>query len=294
MVAPFVAVFLIWLVVLRPEQWPASLAEWLTLPAWGAALTQLLSQVLLVSVLLAVGRGIGAVADFVPLVNPVFPLAVSFLAIPLCRLLWDAREAADQGIFLDEEAEAAHYPRAAAEAAAAIVPLLNLPDSAPDSEAIPAVDRVLALPGPDLRLKALAAALSQPSRSHAALRRALALWLSEPERVAPGQVPGAMTLAFGFAQSNADLLRLYVPRALALILAFPDRAGDFPTPERLREAAAAEPGSDPGSDLPVHLRADLRDGLHALAHAIERAAAGEAPPAEPRREALPQKKARVA
>lgn len=271
MVAPFVAVFIVWLMILRPEQWPASAQEWFSAPAWGAAITQLLSQILLVSILLAVGRGIGAIAGYLPTVNPIFPLAVSFLAIPLCRMLWDAREAAEAGVFLDDEAEAAHAPRAAAEAASSIVPLLNLPDDAPDAEVAQAVTRVLKAPGAGLRLKALSAALSHPDRSHAALRRALVLWASEPEVVAPGRVPESMALAFGIAEGSPDLLRLYLPRAIALIGAFPDRAPCFPNPDRLRQTSIEDHAADPASRLPAHLLADLRDGLQALAHAVERA-----------------------
>lgn len=267
---PFVVVFVVWLLVLRPEQWPATPAEWLVPQAIGAVLTQVISQVLLVFVLLGIGRGIGAVAGFLPVVNPIFPLAVSFLAIPLCRALWDARAAADKGIFLDDEAEAAEAPRALAQAGAAIIPLLNLPDDAPDAEVGVHVANVLAVPGAALRLDALAAALRQPDRSHAALRRALVLWASEPEIVASGRVPAGMANAFAVAAGNGDLLRLYIPRALALIAAFPDRAADFPTSAELRQAAAEETGSDPDADLPAHLRADLRDGLAALARAIER------------------------
>jgi hypothetical protein len=294
LVAPFVGIFIVWLMVLRPEQWPVAPQEWLTLPAWLSALTQLLSQILLVTVLLAVGRGIGAVAGFLPMVNPIFPLAVSFMAIPICRMLWDANEAADQGIFLDDEAEAAQAPRAASQAASAIVPLLNLPDAAPDAEVDAMVARVMNVPSAALRLRALTAALAHPDRSHAALRRALVVWASEPEVVAPGLVPQAMEQAFSVAERNADLLRLYVPRAIALIAAFPDRASGFPSPQRLRDAAAEEPGSDPYSDLPVHLRADLRDGLLALARAVERALAGEPVVAEPRRDPVAQPSARVA
>ena len=146
LVAPFVGIFLVWLMVLRPEQWPATPQEWLTGSAWISALTQTLSQLLLVTILIAVGRGLGALAGFLPVVNPIFPLAVSFLAIPLCRMLWDASEAADQGIFLDEEAEAAQAPRASVQAAAAIVPLLNLPDDAPAAQVDSLVHEVLFVP----------------------------------------------------------------------------------------------------------------------------------------------------
>ncbi len=159
---------------------------------------------------------------------------------------------------------------------------------------LPLVAEVMGAARPDLRLRALAAALARPDRSHAALRRALVLWASEPEHVAAGLVPEGMALAFAVAHGNADLLRLYVPRALALVAAFPDRAADFPAPQALRDTAGADPGSDPASDLPAHLRADLRDGLHALAHAVEGALAGTPPMAAPRRETLGRTKARVA
>jgi hypothetical protein len=240
--------------------------------------------VALVAVLLGLGRGIGALAGFLPIVNPVLPLAVSFLAIPLCRMMWDAREAADQGIFLDDEAAAAHAPRAAAEAGTAIVPLLNLPDDASDATVMADVARIMGGSGAEFRLKALTAALASPGRSHAALRRAIILWASEPEIVAPGRVPNAMSAAFTIADGNPDLLRLFLPRALALIAAFPYRAPGFPAPARLRQTAAAGLSSDdPNSDLPAHLRADLSDGLRALARAVEAAMADESTPQDPTR-----------
>lgn len=292
--APFVAIFVVWLMILRPEQWPATPTEWLTASAWGAALTQLLSQIALVCILLAIGRGLGAIAGYLPVVDPIFPLAVSFLAIPLCRILWDAEEAADAGFFLDEEAEAAHAPRAVAAAAAAVTPLLNLPDAAPDAEVGQAVARVMTSPAADLRLQALTAALARPDRSHAALRRALVLWASEPEVVAPGRVPDAMAQAFTIADRNADLLRLYLPRALALIAAFPDRASGFPSPDLLRETVIEDRDGGPGSTLPAHLLADLRDGIQALARAVDQALHTPEPQPDARREPLGQAKARHA
>ncbi len=291
--APFVAIFVTWLLILRPEQWPATAEEWLVPQAIGAVVTQILSQILLVCILLGIGRGVGAVAGFLPVVNPIFPLAVSFLAIPLCRLLWDARAAADQGIFLDDEAERAETPRVLAEAAAAIVPLLNLPDDARDQQVNDAVARVMDVSTAGIRLDAISAALSRPDRSHAALRRALILWLSEPETVATGRVGGGMAEAFCIAAGNGDLLRLYVPRALALVAAFPDRAEDFPAPVQLRQAALDDAKTDPSADLPVHLRADLAEGLTALARAVEQTLAAAVLPGQPA-DPVVQQSARVA
>jgi hypothetical protein len=283
MVAPFTAIFVVWLIVVRPEQWPASPSEWQSGTAWLAALAQVLSQVLLVGVLFAIGRGIGGLANIGTVsVDPLLPLSVSFISIPLCRMLWDSHEAASQGYYLDEEAETAHSGNAAGQAALGIIPLLNLADTATDAEVTKAVAEVLDVPSADLRLDALTAALATPNRSHAALRRALVLWASEPEIVAPGHVSGSMANAFAIAGGNLDLLRLYVPRAMALISAFPTRADDFPLPSRLRQVAEALPDSD----LPVHLQADLRDGLRALARAVE-AASGTAATTEEVEEPAP-------
>lgn len=296
MVASFTAIFVVWLMVLRPEQWPAAPAEWLTGSAWLAALAQVLSQILLVGVLFGIGRGLGGLANIGTVtINPVLPLAVSFVSIPLCRMLWDSHEAASQGYFLDEEAETVHSGNAAGLAAMAIIPLLNLPDSAPDAAVAEAVAATLDVPAAELRLNALTAALAQPDRSHAALRRALVLWATEPEIVAPGQVHGSMASAFAIANGNLDLLRFYVPRAMALIAAFPNRASDFPDPALLRQAAEADP--PPGSDLPVHLLADLRDGLRALAQSVELAMGSAPPPTaipETEPEPLPQRATRHA
>ena len=63
MVASFTAIFVAWLIVLRPEQWPATWADWRTGSGLLSALTLVLSQVALIAVLFAVGRGIGALAS---------------------------------------------------------------------------------------------------------------------------------------------------------------------------------------------------------------------------------------
>lgn len=270
MVAPFAGIFVVWLMVLRPEQWPASPAEWLTGQAWLAAFAQVLSQVALIAVLFGIGRGLGGLAGIgMVAVNPILPLSVSFIAIPLCRMLWDSQEAASQGFYLDDEAESAYAESSAGGAARAVIPLLNLPDAAPDAQVGSAVAEALSVYPADLRLDALCAALANPDRSHAALRRALVLWATEPEIVAPGHVAEGMAKAFAIANGHPDVLRLYIPRAVALLSAFPNRAEDFPDPQTLR--AAAEGDLDPAQDLPAHLRADLREGLLALARSIETA-----------------------
>lgn len=277
MVPPFVFVFVLWLMLLRPEQWPATSAEWLAPQAWGAVFTQVLSQVLLVVVLLAVGRGLSGLAGFLPVLHPLLTLGLSGLSIPLSRYLWDAREAAQQGVFLDDEAELAQVPHAADEAAGAVSPLLALGETAGESDIRRAIEDLLTGPAAGQRLDALIAALGKATRSHDALRRSLVIWATEPEIVAPGQFPRAVDSAFSLSNRDPDLLRLFLPRALALASAFPDRVSGFPSASALRQAAADDLDTGPNSDLPADLRADLRDGLAALAKAVEAAQSKKRP-----------------
>lgn len=273
MVAPFVSVFVLWLMTVRPEQWPTSAAEWRTGRAIGAALTQILSQILLVTVLIGLGRGFVGLAGLELSLNPLIPLCISIAAIFLSRIIWDSRDAAAAGVFLDEDAEAAGGSYAEAKALAAIVPLLTLAEDIDEGHLRARVESVLSGPAASVRLAALAVALSDSGRGHAALRRATLIWATEPELVAPGRVPNALSVAFTLSDGNADLLRLFLPRALALVAAFPDRAAGLPSPATLRQAAKTglETGQD--ADVPRYIRDDLSDGLMALAHAVEVAAA---------------------
>ena len=249
MVASFSAIFVVWLMVLRPEQWPATPGEWLSGSAWLAALAQVLSQILLVTVLFGVGRGLGGLADIGPLtVNPTLPLAVSFLSIPLCRMLWDSREAASMGYFLDEEAEAAYSGSLAGQSVTAIIPLLNLPDGAPDVQVTAAVAAALDVPTADLRLNAATAALAHPDRRHAALRRALILWATEPQIVAPGQLSSSMDSTFSIAKPVLEID--LSPPAKNLVLSSIFVATDQFL-ARHEASAAAPPSPASGSPAPV-------------------------------------------
>lgn len=270
-VAPFVAIFALWLMTVRPEQWPATWAEWLSARALGAALTQILSQLLLVTVLIGLGRGIVGLAGLSPTVHPLVPLCMSLTAIFLSRVVWDARDAAAAGVFLDDEAADAGSSQSEANAQAAVAPLFAMADDLDEAGVRDRLERVLSGPVAQDRLAALTTSLLAAGRGHAALRRAVVIWATEPEIVAPGQVPNALTSSFALSDGNPDLLRLFLPRALALAAAFPDRAAGFPSPATLREAAKAGLATGPDTDIPDDLRADLGDGLMALARSVETA-----------------------
>lgn len=88
-VPTFVAIFVLWQMIVRPHQWPTSLTELGRSELWVGIAAQIAVQILLVVVFFGIGRGIGGAVGALPLYSPALPLSVSFLSIPLCRLLWN-------------------------------------------------------------------------------------------------------------------------------------------------------------------------------------------------------------
>lgn len=86
MVIAFVGVFLLWLAVVRPGNWPRGRDEWGQPDRQMSVVTQSVVQIVLVVALFAIGRGIGGIAGVLPLFHPLMPLAMSFVAVPFSRL----------------------------------------------------------------------------------------------------------------------------------------------------------------------------------------------------------------
>ncbi len=89
LVPVFTAIFVLWLVILQPYEFPISRAEWMSSDAWVAVLARAAVQVLFVAVLFGIGRGIGGILGALPGFSASLPLAISFLSIPLARMIWD-------------------------------------------------------------------------------------------------------------------------------------------------------------------------------------------------------------
>ncbi len=89
MVPSFVAIFVLWQMIVRPHQWPTSLADFGKGELWVGIAAQIAVQVLLVVVCFGIGRGIGGAIGAFPMYSHALPLSLSFLSIPLSRLLWN-------------------------------------------------------------------------------------------------------------------------------------------------------------------------------------------------------------
>jgi hypothetical protein len=89
MVPSFVAIFVLWQMIVRPYHWPTSLAEFGKADLWVGIAAQIAVQILLVVICFGIGRGIGGAIGALPMYSHALPLSVSFLSIPLSRLLWN-------------------------------------------------------------------------------------------------------------------------------------------------------------------------------------------------------------
>lgn len=89
LVAVFTAIFVLWLVILQPYEFPINRAEWMTSEAWVAVAARAAVQLLFVVLLFGIGRGIGGILGSIPGFPAMLPLAISFLSIPLARMIWD-------------------------------------------------------------------------------------------------------------------------------------------------------------------------------------------------------------
>ena len=87
LVPAFLAIFLMYLFVVRRSLFPRKSADWTDMGVVIPLLTQTLVQLLLIVLCFAIGRGLGGVVGAVPPFSPLWTLAVSFLSVPLCRWL---------------------------------------------------------------------------------------------------------------------------------------------------------------------------------------------------------------
>jgi hypothetical protein len=268
----FLGIFLLWLFILRPQQWPRKWADWSRPEALIALLTQSVVQLLLVAVSLGIGRGIGGVLGVMPEIPLMLPVAVSFLSIPLARMLWDPWRADAGEVVLDEAlarlegeqdpAPADDLKRRTEVAARMVAALDRLPaEAAPELLA----DHLHAM-ATQTSHEALRVALMDPiydGSATAVVRRAAAVHATEPA-VVDGLHGSTYPLAVFRALSDGPTLGLFARRCAALVADRPDRLGDCPDPEDVMALAARQPGA----------AADLA----ALAKALTKAKAAVAKP----------------
>lgn len=223
-VLAFAAVFVLWLVVMRPRQWPRSLGDWRSAPAITQALTQALMQLVLVTLLFALGRAIGGALGLRPAWPGFLPLALSFLAIPLGRLVWDPRKAEETDRFIDsalEQITPLGGPKVVAGAGEAMAMLDAMPRGLGADQAAEHLRAMAAGPGPEALWQAL------QRGADADRLRALVVFATDARwiEVLGGDIP---TRALALLPDDPDLLALFAGRSLSTLEQDRGLWGQFP------------------------------------------------------------------
>jgi len=257
----FAAVFVLWLAVIRPHEWPRDASRWRDPAVPLRAVTQVLVQLLLVAVLFGVGRGIGGVAGYLPDLPLIWPLALSALSVPLSRLVWNPRRAAEMDRILDDaigQINAMAMPDPAAEASAARV-VDEIAALGPDA-ALDAIGRVVRRAGEEVSPRALTQALRAAASAEDAPRAMVAAFMlhatdGEMAEMSGGDIP---TVALRLLAPFPDLVPTYATRMEAALDLWPGIWEASPSDDYLAELIGAT--TDPAAAAALtRLRDRLRD-----------------------------------
>lgn len=250
----FTAIFLLWLIVLRPQEWPQSRTDWLQPDSWLAMAARAVMQLLLVVLCFGIGRGLAGVAGLDLPLPFMGPIMLSFLAIPIARIAWPPQHAQELDSFLDEaiaSVQAAAPPPDAAErlaelrlfAARLTEPLSDLRDDTRPSVIEAHLEALQTHLPPATLLDALHDRLANPRNSRV-MRRAFILQATDPLVAEACRGRAAPVTALQVASRDAELLELFARRCIALLDADADAWGDCPNEAALAEAALP-PEADP-------------------------------------------------
>lgn len=256
----FGTIFLLWLIIQRPQQWPRTRTDWQKPAALITLAAQIATQTLLVVVCFGVGRGIGGVTGFTLDLPLLLPIGLSLLSIPLGRMIWDPRKGAQLDQLLDDAIAAIETGRPLAGpgeealqmAAEMLKPLAALSADTPAAE----LEAHLAALARHLDHETLSAALRGGG---APLRRALIIHASQPDVLQALEDRAAPVQALTAAMGDPALLELLATRLVAALRAVPELIGDCPTPEVVR--SAAEGLGDPAAEVALRRLADAMTPL---------------------------------
>lgn len=265
----FTAIFLLWQFILRPQQWPRQAADWARPEAMITLVTQTAVQVLLVTILFGIGRGIGGVLATLPPFPVMLPIVVSFLSIPLARLIWDPWKDRDIDRFLNEAIaqvgdNTPDNPQAKLDLARRLIaPLADLGNDVTETTV---AQHLLAMsshvPDADIRQ----ALLERQHSGQSARAETIALILHSTDGPLIETVGGdGPTLALAVLPHDADMIALFARRLTAALQGNPNLWGQCPSVDRLAELVVTLNNTDaegPLRDLITATnRAQPADGL---------------------------------
>lgn len=243
LVLVFTLLFLLWLLVLRPETWPTQDRDWLTPRPWIALFARAAVQCLLVLLCFAIGRGIGHVLGFETALPFWVPVALSAVAILLGRLAWDPNKAQEVDRFLDDALrQMSAMPmadRPKEDWPGRFAAVLDLPEDTPDYRVDEALLDAVGLEDSGGNLRVLARHLRFAGKDQTALRRGIVRLTTDPDVADLFKGTSGVTEAFFVASPDSGLLDDFLRRAEVLFADRPDLWYDYPAPDSLRSVASS-------------------------------------------------------
>lgn len=232
MVPLFTAIFVLWSMVMRPHLWPSHPGDIARPEAVVALMALIATQILLVCASFGIGRGIGRLLDLQGLVPLYLPAALSFLSIPLSRMVWnpDQTETVTGRDPLHPSPPQAAPPPAEDLAQSLLAQILALPDDVGEAD-LQARLSAIGLDALALR-RTLQETARHPRFTRAGLK-ALVVHATDPsvaELLSGSAYPAEV---FALLGQDAGLLSLFATRSTRLIQATPQLAPDFPDPTAL-------------------------------------------------------------
>ena len=242
MIPLFTAIFVLWSVIVRPHLWPTALTDFTKADAIVPLASLIATQILLVTLCFALGRGTGGVMGLNLALPFYWPAALSFLSIPLSRMVWnpDQTEAIAGFDPLLHKASPAEALQPSALAQSMVAEVLALPDDVGEADlqahltAISA--HIDALHIRDALERALRGPITRAQTNRVGAK-AMIVHATDPDVAQLLSGTAYPAHAFTLAAQDDDLLILFATRCARALEDDPPLALDCPAIPALTSAA---------------------------------------------------------
>ncbi|GHC63226.1 hypothetical protein [Neogemmobacter tilapiae] len=241
MVPVFTAIFVLWLFIMRPSNWPRDPHAWEKSDTWIRATAQTAAQALLVAVCMAIGSGMAGIAALNVSMPTMLPLIISFMALPISRLIWDPSDETRFGGLVNEALGKIGVPTVLSDEAEIeladelTAPLAKLPDSTKPSVVENHLRAMSDHVGARPLLKSLTSQIKS-SDAPMATRIAFILRATDPAQVLRDMPIPAPAQAFALAKGDHGLMELFLTRSLPLMRQHKTLWSSFPQAEDIVSA----------------------------------------------------------
>lgn len=244
----FGAIFVLWLFIMRPRLFPRTTADLKSVSSWVALAAPIVVQILLVTILFGVGRGIGGILGSLPEFSIMLPVAISFFSIPLARVFWDPWKADSPAAILDAALRRGSDAESQLEAHEMLQSINELPDSISNDDLMGPLEVLRDNLDTDVMFDMLLGMVRNGDASVAG-RRALVLLGTDLTTIRLLDDRNIPTRVMEAVRDDIDLVRLAAQRLKHAVITDGTIRPQMPKAELLHQLAARHP------DVAGHLNA---------------------------------------